>query len=364
MVFQRFLTACLTAFMLLVITPARADDTFTFPVRLDIDPFKWPKVVRSGRREAWLYFSYTIDADGKVRDVTIDDSNGIAAINRNWKRSVESAVFEPATLNGRAVDYRNNKRQTFTFTDYPRAPRASFVRKYKRAVSAIKKGNLAKAAATIKLLQDTSERSLQEELYLQKLLVIYTNRTGDTDNEYLHIGRAIDFIRGTGFEERETAETAYMLDLLVRSYQIELKSMMLGDAFESADSLNGINPNHKSVQQVLAHAASMTKKIDGKEFWTTGKLVTPLYGGEIAMWKSVLLRHEIRLQDVVGDIDTVEIACTGGKKKLNYPITQSWIFPKSWERCRLVVEGGAGTTFVVAELLDGTLAPPQPTAGL
>lgn len=346
-------------FMLACFDSAAASDEYTFAKLVERQPLMYPRDAQAKRWEGWAYYSYTVGTDGLVRDVRILDSNGLDKLNAALVKNIESGIFEPATYNGIPVEERSKLgRATFLLTGAPRGAGKYFITRFRKLEEALARGEMDDAWALIEELESKDGRSLYEELYLQTKYVEYYSLAGDKDREYLHVSRVLDFYAAEGSKDY-IVEPGFFTDFLVRAYQYEIAAMMLGDAFGSAQWLNEVNPDSEVNRQIQAHAETVRKSVENKEFWTTGKLVVPIYGGDISTWDTRLLRREIELRDVAGQIDAVDIYCEHGIKRLSYTPGQGWIIPQSWGDCDLVVTGRSGATLLVAEMPDGTLASGQ-----
>lgn len=345
---------CLAISTLLLAPSSLAQEDYQFAELLEETPMTYHQTARKQGLEGWAYFSYLIGTDGKVSQARILDSNGVDSLDGRLLEQLESQTYKPASFNGTPVaQYHYPSLFIFVLTNLPRGADEGFVRKYKRATSAIASGDLNEAAAIIESLGNTPKRSLYEELYLQTILATYSQQIGDTDKEYLHLKRIIDFLPRDG-KQYKIAEPDYFVPHLARAYQIEIGAMKVGDAFRTASLMNYTAPESETTQRVLAHAESVNEKIDGKEFWIQGQLITPLYGGETGIFRAELLRSQLELKNLDGQLKSVEADCRRGRKKLELADGPRWSLPASWGACILHIEGVAGSTFVIAQPANET----------
>ena len=89
-----------------------------------------------------------------------------------------------------------------------------------------------------------------------------------------------------------------------------------------------------------------------------GELLTPAFRWrERETGEPTCCARRFVLQDVKGDLDSVEIECAKGRMRLGYPAQVQWILPADWGGCMLRIEGSPGSTFTVAEFPERTCPP-------
>jgi TonB family protein len=356
---ERIFAATSTFFIAVSIGKVMASDEYTFAKLVERQPFKYPRVARVKGWEGWAYYSYEIGTDGLVHNITILDSNGLDQLNNALIDHVESGIYEPATYNGVPVTEKGKLgRAVFQLTNKPRGAGSYFLPRYKKLVKALGKNDLESSWELIQELESKVGLSLYEELYLQARYVNYYTLTGDKDREYLHALRVLDFYAEEGSKDY-IVEPEFFTEYLVRAYQYEIGATMLGDAFGTAELLDELAAGSEVNDNIQAHAQTVRKSVENKEFWMNGKLVPPIYGGELSIWEARLSRREVELKNVTGDIDAIDLHCERGIRRLTYTPGEGWIIPKSWGACDLTVTGRSGATFVVAEMPEGTLANAQ-----
>lgn len=334
---------------------AVAEYEYAFPKLISSDELKYPMAARRRSLEGWAYYSYLVGADGRVSDIRILDSNGIKMLNDKLIRSVESRVYEPATLGGKAIEHAvEASRATFLMSDKPRAASRKYYRRYHQAQSAIVEGKLDDAKALLQQLSQIKERNLYEELYLQSAYVAYFNSTGEAERAYAHTERVLDFY-SEGSRKKRLVEEDYFVPFLANAYRYELSKMMIGDALGSASFLSRIAPENVTSMKIIKHAEQLAKKIKTKQHSMTQALTPPIYGGSQGRISLELLKSELEFSDVTGVIDTIYLRCERGMKVLRNSTEVIWLIPLSWGACSLTIYGEVGATFRLTEFPSGTL---------
>ena len=85
----------------------------------------------------------------------------------------------------------------------------------------------------------------------------------------------------------------------------------------------------------------------------SGELV-PIYSDGEGIWENRLFRDRFSLSNVKGRIESVYLACQGGRDmRLRHPSRDPWTTPPGWSSCTLEVSGRPGTRFTVHQLAPG-----------
>ena len=329
---------------------AAAEDDYVFAKLISSDEVIYPLGARVQGWEGWAYYSYSVGTDGRVSDVKILDSNGIGVFNDALISNVQSRVYEPATLNGKEIEQVSTLgRTTFMLNDVPRTAGKKFSRGYKKATSAIIEGELDEAKQLLQKLRQTTRYSLYEELFLQSLYVAYFNSIGESEREYVHAQRVLDFYFQESSSKKRLVEEEYFVPFLAKSYFYELKAMMFGQAFRSALKLSDIVPEEELSMKIVKRAELLLEQVKTKQHSYTGVLNTPVYGGDQGRFSMAILKKELELSDVTGKIDSFAVHCNGGIKAFKYSATVAWTIPRNWGACMFTIEGEVGATFKLTE---------------
>lgn len=344
-------------FFLLLVSTASGElvaREYVEPKYISGDGFKYPPKLQALGWEGWVYYSYKIGADGLVRDIKFYDSNGVEGLKDAVTTGLKSIRFEPAVLDGKPVEhYVPIARATFLLEGGPSGASDWFHKNFKNASRYIEKGKIDKAQGILNRMSEREGRSLYEELFLQRLLVDYHEENGDLDRAYLHALRVIDF-----YSEDEDAEQLpgeSFIPYLVRAYQYEVERMMIGSARDSINWIKDIDSSAPILTRLEEHFNVVLSAVKEKEFWMQGALNIPLGGFEEGYWYALLERNEIELKNIDGEISDVILQCDGGQERLNHKRAHAWKIPESWGACAIALYGKPDTTFVIAELPDGSL---------
>lgn len=345
--------------VLILFSPAvPAADDYEFARLISSEEVVYPHVAEVRGWEGWVYVSYSIGKDGRVKDIEILDSNGVEQLNQAFIESLKSRVYEPAKLNGAPVEQVQDLHlSTFLLTGKRRAASEAFYRKYKWGRIKISEGNFDEARTVLKELSQLKRYSLYEELYLQSLYYAYFMGTGDSQRAYTHAKRVIDFLRSPDeSSKKKLVENDFFIPYLAGAYEYEVNKLMLGNAMKNASRLASLAPDDELVKRITEHSKHVLKQVVGKPHAVKMTLPEPVYGGEQSQVYITLLKKEVELLELKGRLDKIVLYCEKGIRKLEYAPGRGWIIPGGWGTCGLAFDGPVGTTFTLAELPDGSLA--------
>ncbi len=106
--------------------------------RAEIEPPKYPRRQAARNREGWVYMNFMVDTQGKPYEIEVADSVGGKAFEEAAVKAAETWQFEPATLNGVAIDAGHGQRATFELIGpNPNPIRKAFAERYQLIVEAI-----------------------------------------------------------------------------------------------------------------------------------------------------------------------------------------------------------------------------------
>jgi hypothetical protein len=98
--------------------------------------------------------------------------------------------------------------------------------------------------------------------------------------------------------------------------------------------------------ELSEHATRLQALIDSQQpFAIRGQIDQNGY------WVHDLARHYLTLDDITGNVDTIEIRCNSWRnRRLQYESGVDWEIPEHWENCTAFIHGEPGTTLVLLEM--------------
>jgi hypothetical protein len=121
-----------------------------------------------------------------------------------------------------------------------------------------------------------------------------------------------------------------------------------------------IAPKSEDAANINEHAKKLRDEIAGKPHTMQLTIPSPVYGGDEGQIDITLIKNEVEIMDVEKGIDTLDVYCKKGIRRLNYPEGDAWIIPKSWQPCALSVNGKVGASLTLTELPAGSLKKKMP----
>ena len=118
----------------------------------------------------------------------------------------------------------------------------------------------------------------------------------------------------------------------------------------TARAMEEIDPGHESTKAAQAHSKTVRSQLTPQaEYTMQAEIAAPVYG-TTASWKSRLLRKDISISEVEGQIDSIWMMCENGRWAAPYPEKTAWQIPPGLGDCSVRVQGSQGTSFKLNEL--------------
>ena len=349
---MRHIIAC----VLLATTPSAFADTA--PTRAEFDtvrksafPLERPapaypiNELRRGQ-QGWVELSYVVTADGQVVDPIVMDSSGSRAFERTARRAVENFVYEPATVNGQAVQQCQTKvRISFALEGHqPGTVSRKFRSRYKRVVKAIDNGDVDTATTLLEKEFDADKLTMSEISWLWTLRTRLAAINGDKDAQLIAVRRAT--ASPNWIDER-----LYPNLLTVRT-TLEIENGLYADALTSFSKLRDTGVDN-------ANTAALTRAIEKIEDFAHNDQVFAVPAEIDAKpdcedcrpnWQYEPLRRTFRLVNVDGDLHNLELRCQWRRVIDKITSGETWSMPADWGPCTVVIFGTPGSRFELQEI--------------
>jgi TonB family protein len=168
-------------------------------IKVPVDVYQAPKPISMGGpgypssqshlgNEGWVHVNFMISPKGEPYEIAVVESTGIEAFERAAINAVKNWKFEPATLDGTAIDAGQNVKLLFMMREPARGASSEFVRAYKALAKAIEADDRAKAdEALAKLRVD----NLYEDAFKNLSNFRYHQKWGTESQQILDLRRAI-----------------------------------------------------------------------------------------------------------------------------------------------------------------------------
>jgi TonB family protein len=334
--------------------PATRANEYVPAKLIDRPTLRYPEESQKRGNEGLIIYRYKVDRSGNAGDVTISYSTGDTKMERQLRNWVRQHKFEPATVAGRRVESYRSGQATFLLTQRTRGASRKFVRQWKEFSNDIGNGDISSAERRIEKITNLEDRSLYEELYLQRAWTVFHASNGDLDAAYDHLRAIAGFYAANTPKEETIAPASTFFAPLKEKYKYEVSRLMIGDAKQTLEALHEIDSEAEETKALESHFASVLEAIRGKTFLTDGIVQPTQYSGGEAKWSLQLTRNKFSIEQVDGHLESVNVFCDGGGL-VNLDTTPSTVFETTGVggSCELVVTGDVGTEFAVSQFADG-----------
>lgn len=320
-------------------SPAEFVETFTPPVVSKPRIAKYPKTQQALGQEGWVRLNYMVNPQGIPYDVTVVSSSSESAFAKAAIRAVSQTVYEPANLNGRAIDAGLSSFVIFQLVGGGDGATRTFVSLYKKFFKHLERNNLGKAEKLLTNLRNR-DRNLYEEAYLHLAEFNFKQKTGASPSQmYGSVKKAAAMDGDRGYLPDDV-----LTSVLQNKLTLELLLHELGYAKQTATLLNERQLAEKDRARVDA-ALSQIEQIRVAEtpFGIDG--VVP----EGNLGFHVLTHKRFHFRDVQGDIAELRIHCDRGyvgfipKPEMEYKVKSGL------GSCHLTLIGTPGSTYTLVQ---------------
>ncbi len=309
----------------------------------------------SFQSDAWLVYTYDIDAQGNVVDATIQSSNGVPEVEQAVLQQVSAMRFRPAQRNGSPVRVSADPVIYTWILDKPRAMSPRFAEMYGRAWDHYANADYDAAFEIAVELKNFPGRNALEEVKFQILAASLASRWDDEAAELQHLSRVVEFQRlalNNNFKNTYVPADQY-LKILNRILTLQLNRNMLSDAGRTLQSMQALGPGSEITLEAAASYRQTEMAFSSIEDVTVDGELVPLYRDGPGSWKTGLSRERFALSDVRGRVGSVFLVCANAEKQLRYPARDPWAIPPGWTQCMIDVTGKAGTRMVLHQYASG-----------
>jgi len=298
------------------------------------------KAARRGQ-EGWVTVSYVIGKDGKVNSAIVDDSSNGKVFNKATLNAVNSWIFAPTTVNGKAIEQCKNKiRMEFLLPGEKAGARRKFVGRYNNILSLIDDKDFESAKESIDKLKRKGAWNLYEDAWLTSLEVKYYHQLGDESGEIIALEQL-------SFGAREYLDPNQALNHLIRLFSLNVDRKLYVDALRVVNSIKKLDTK----DLVYSKLKVTSDKIE--DFIATGgNYVVESNMGDDGVWRYDLARQSFGFKSDTTQLRKLDVRCEN--KHLTYAIAGNsvWTVPKSYGKCSIYVYGDDNATISLVEVAN------------
>lgn len=292
---------------------------------------------RSGE-EGWARFVVHVGADGRVKDLFLVSTSSEVLFADLSRTALERWTFEPATLNGTAVEaaYRPIVLSYVLDNDYDGVPRP-FRRAYQQTLRSINRGDQEAAKASLAALNEPHYRALYERSYLSFLNAVYSERFGELDAALDHLNR--------GLMVKASDLTSSRVDKYHQArFLLAIRTGDYGQALEAFDDIE--RPQVLRYRRQTEELAEKLEQFvdDGHPFAISARTENPCpltCPQGPAIWTQDLVQSSFYFSQFPASEDSFILACDHHWEEVAYQPLVSWHLPTTWGICRILIQSAA-----------------------
>ena len=293
---------------------------------------RYPDSERHGGDEGWVVLNLMVDPDGKPMEVTVVESTGIRAFEKEALRSVQSWTFEPAALGDQPIAAGTNVKVSFVMRQPARGARSEFVRAYRLAVDAITQGDRAQADLQIEKLK---AHNLYEDAYRNLTRYHYFHKWGSDAQSYEALRLAIAGEEHARYLPKDTFNQTLQL-----IFVLQLKLNDFAGALDTWDQLQATGVSKESVPK-LQVAVDQIKLLQQKSapYSVAGTI------GDGSSWFITLFKKNFQIEVVSGRVAEIKLRCDKDYVLFRYEPEMNYKVADRLDKCQMEVVGDPATTF-------------------
>lgn len=281
---------------------------------------------------------YTIGADGRVTDASIEQLLGPQEFADRALADVRARQYKPALENGTPVAVNWRVRFMFRIKDAEQGAREQVVKAYHHAVLLADEDKLADAIAALEAIEKEPDLNFYERTMTARVLAVFYARTEDYDDALKQIRIA-------------TIEDGAFLSAPERVPAIRLRMDAEAQVGNWAEALAWFEILKKYTDVAADdHAAALASQIHALIDGTAPiVLATKIPADTPQEWQHTLLRRSFSFAGVEGKLGNFALRCDVHGIESAVSDKANWTVPGSWSGCTIYVEGAPGTRFKFVE---------------
>lgn len=343
--------------LLIGFSSVQAEENYSRPVYLD-ESMKlfsyYPGGESAMARTGVVSIFLMVDKEGNTYEPMIERSNN-HRFHKAALKAMDKAKFEPATLNGEAIDSATQFNMSFHMEfawNSKRSSNKKFFQHQKSYFNELNKisPDKKKAAKYINKMTGTQHRFPYVQTSLSRSRYAFTKLFGNADDQIRAIreinisasgprSRNLNALQGTKIFSTLYADS--------KSINLELIQLLINEGYygEALHAYNALLYRYRgaSEDRVIEMFADSMAEIDGilrsdKAFARNINLNQEGYTF------LPLVKNSFAIDSIDGSIDTLKLRCTKKFMKLDFVKDSDFQIPKRWGQCQLQILGSKGSS--------------------
>ena len=314
------------------VSSANAQAQAEAPVPLEQPLPEAPRGRGGNVTEGWIVVRYSVLADGSTDAVIVVDKLPPQLNHRDTVAAVEDWRFNPARVDGEAVDWHNNEAVIVLRGEgVPVAPGAAFAESYRAIAAMVDAGELEEALRENERQQRDGTENLREIALLLVQNATIQLRLGNAHAARAAITRATDpgVPTITGNELEVALQYRNTLELQLGDLIGALETLERRNAYAPVPADDIVAGNVAAIEKALADGSAIVHQVQLLE----------------VPWWHALDRRTFAITVVDGSVDSIDVACDRRVAELEYAPDAEWSLPESWGACTVAVHGDENSEF-------------------
>lgn len=305
----------------------------------------YPAKEQSRWTEGWVDLRFTVTVDGKVQDIVIANQMGRGDFAPHTMTWLSDCQFSPALRNGQPVQALNVFQRVFFMINKKSQGASPELARRLRAVD-----DLLQQAQPEKAMADLDAID-KDSTYLYEMVNIMARRAqamalmNKPDIALLYLRQ----LRSSE-NDMPLREQAWLRRLALR---LALAQGLYREAKDIAGRIRDIGDRDGDEQMTRSLAALTALAESPDAISLTGRVPAEcqpeICSSERPVWRYRPVRRTISLDNVQGELDSVEAQCDSRTFRAKAVAGVTWTIPASWGDCTIEVSGKAGSTFTLID---------------
>lgn len=305
----------------------------------------YPAKERQRWTEGWVDLRFTVTVDGKVQDIVIANQMGRGDFGPHTVTWLSECQFSPALRNGKPVQALNVFQRVFFMIDKNSQGASPELARRLRAVD-----DLLQQGQPEKAMTDLAEIN-KDSTYLYEMVNIMARRAQamalmnkpDIALLYLRQLRSSE----NDLPPREQAWLRRLALRLALAQGLYLEAKEIAGRIRDLGDRDGDEPMTRSLAALAALAESPNAiSVTGR---VPAECQPEICSSERPGWRYRPVRRTISLDNVQGELDSVEAQCDSRTFRAKAVAGVTWTIPASWGDCTIEVSGQPGSKFTLID---------------
>lgn len=289
--------------------------------------------------EGWVKLNFMIDPEGQAFEPVVLDSTGSQSFRRAAINALRNSKFEPARLNGEAVESSMTFIYRFEITGNDRV-RPSFSRMNDELARFIRDNNEVEARKLITTLVDRVTKTTAEFALLSVSRYLFAETFGGSDYEKMkYLEHALSYENSDSSVLNDQTEQSARINLL----KLQIANQRFVDALLNFELLKRSGSNVEAFEPIMDRILTLPN--EDSLIRVKGKT------DDFGTWDIGLLKRGLYIDNLDNRLSEFRLYCSSKFQFFSFEPGVDYQIPDSWGTCRLQVAGDPNVELEVIQFL-------------